>query len=239
MVQKIHFITYGNDIYNDAKKRICEEMANTLWCDTVLSYGPDNLTEKFKGKYKNVLQMKRGAGYWIWKYDILRQQFDKMNDNDIIIYCDAGCTINPLGQQRFNEYIKIVNDNECGNIGFQLPYIEKEYTVKEIFDYMGSPATIISSKQLIGGVLIMRKCKTVLNILQQCFQLINDDSLLITDYYNNFNHDSFFIENRHDQSIMSVVRKQHGTIIIEGEVEGDYENGSMNEYPFWSTRLKN
>ena len=35
----------------------------------------------------------RGGGYWIWKSHIIKK-INEINDNDILIYLDAGCSIN-------------------------------------------------------------------------------------------------------------------------------------------------
>ena len=59
----------------------------------------------------------------------------------------------------------------------------------------------------------MQKCEAVINIFNDCLDKIRKDPLIITDHYNK-NQRQCFKDNRHDQSILSVARKIHGSIII-------------------------
>ena len=95
----IHLISYGDDNYRDAKKRIEMEASSTGWFDSITVYGPEILDNNFKNKFKEVLNHPRGAGYWIWKNYIIKKKLSEINDNDILIYVDAGCSINKKGKK--------------------------------------------------------------------------------------------------------------------------------------------
>ncbi len=43
----------------------------------------------FANRNKNILQRKRGAGYWLWKPYIIYQELYLARDGDIIVYSDA------------------------------------------------------------------------------------------------------------------------------------------------------
>ena len=66
---------------------------------------------------------------------IIKKHLDKINENDILIYVDAGCSINLSGQKRFNDYIKMLNTTNNGCISFQLSHTENMYTIQEIFKH--------------------------------------------------------------------------------------------------------
>jgi len=57
-MQKVHFITYANHVFQNAKDRLCEEAQKTGWFNSI---------KDFTIKYKDILGQNRG-GYWIWKY---------------------------------------------------------------------------------------------------------------------------------------------------------------------------
>ena len=65
MFQKIHFITYGNELYNNSKKRLREESVNSGWFDTTTICGPENLSEEFKHEFSDILKKPR-VGDHIW-----------------------------------------------------------------------------------------------------------------------------------------------------------------------------
>ena len=59
----------------------------------------------------------------------------------------------------------------------------------------------------------MKKSEHLKKILNKCIEIIDKDNKLITDFYNN-NQEPYFKENRHDQSILSLIRKKYNSIII-------------------------
>ena len=56
-----------------------------------------------------------------------------------------------------------------------------------------------------------------------------------------------YIANRHDQSVFSIIRKIHGSILVREEtffegtngVYGGFGQTESLKYPFWATRIKN
>lgn len=241
MTQKIHFITYGNDLYNNSKKRLNTQCINSGWFDTITICGPENLSEEFKSEFNDILRKPRGAGYWIWKFDIIKQQLTKINNNDILIYLDAGCSINTNGKIRFNEYIELLNNSNESIISFQMPHIEKKYTNKELFHHFDMNVNSNNGKsgQFIGGVLIMKNTEKMIKIIDECINVLSKDHLLVTDHYNKIQQCYDFIDNRHDQSILSLVRKKYGSIILTDETWfTPFGNSESLNFPFWATRIK-
>ena len=53
MEKKIHFITYGNGTFEQARKRIIKEAENTKWFHSIKGYGMADLPLAFKNKYHN------------------------------------------------------------------------------------------------------------------------------------------------------------------------------------------
>lgn len=241
MSQKIHLISYGNDKFKNSKQRIYNEAINSKWFDSVNVYGPEILDASFKSKFEHVLKQPRGGGYWIWKSYIIKKKLDEINDNDILIYIDAGCTINTKGKQRFDEYINMLNSSDEGIISFQMPHIEKHYTTKEVFDYfnVGLDSKIANSGQIIGGIRIMKKNNKLINKIALESKTLYDNPLLFTDNYNN-KQAKFFIDHRHEQSIMSVIRKMGNPILLKDETWfNPFGNEESLKYPFWATRKRN
>jgi len=236
----IHLITYADHIFYKAKHRLNKEAISTNWFDTITLYGPEDLDNSFKNKFNNILNQKRGGGYWIWKSYIIKKKLEEINDNDILIYLDAGCTINTNGIKRFNEYIELLNNSDKGIISFQMDHIEKTYTTKEIFKYFNIrlDSDIANNGQINSTVRIMKKNNNLINLINKEYDTLYQNSLLFTDYYNN-NQESYFIDNRHEQSIFSIIRKIYGSIILTDETWFQpFGNKESLNYPFWATRKK-
>jgi hypothetical protein len=238
----IHLISYGDNNYIKAKKRIYEEAKNTGWFNTITLYGPENLSNNFKNKFKNILNKKRGAGYWIWKSYIIKKKLEQINDNDILIYLDAGFTINKKGGKRFREYIEILNKSDEGILSFQNGQTERLYTTKQIFEYfkVDQNSSFATSQQLLGGIRIMKKNNNLINLINKEYNVYSDNQLLITDYYNKNNQEIYFKDNRHDQSVFSIIRKMSKNPIIIKNESYFKKYGSIESlnFPFWETRKK-
>lgn len=246
---KIHFITYGNDKFKKSKERIMEEAKEFGEFNSIRSYGPEDLPSDFVRSYKEILLIGRGGGYWIWRPLIILMALKDIEEDDFLVYLDAGCKLNKYGKIRFKEYIEKLKESEYGIVSFQMSgkvgsgKLEKEnnWTCKEIFNYynIDPNSDIGESGQYLGGILIMRKNKHLIKILEEVIKVLNNDVNLFTDYYKIGQHKEFK-ENRHEQSITSIIRKIHGSVVIDGDETFVLPFGCKEslEYPIWSTRIR-
>ena len=251
--KSIHFITYGNDKFKQAKKRILDEANKFGEFKTIFGYGPENLPEFFYKKYKSLLDNSRGGGYWIWRPMIIHDALQKINDNDFLVYLDAGCSINPKGKKRFNEYIELLDNNEhnYGILSFQMSgntgpgNLEKEkwWTTKQIFDYfkVEPESEIGNTGQYLGGILVMKKNKHLMDYMREYINIILKDPILCSDEFNKTPQHVGFKENRHEQSITSILRKKMGSVVIDGDESfmQPFGEGYSLKYPFWAKRSRN
>ena len=127
----IFFVTYGDKYFEYSKIRICKE-AKKFGFDKVIEFSPADLTTDFINKTTPIIQERKGGGCYLWKPFILNKVFNIMNIDDIVVYLDAGCTINIAGKYRFNEYIKFMDLNK-GVFSFHLPG-KKEANYTSILD---------------------------------------------------------------------------------------------------------
>ena len=77
-------------------------------------------------------------------------------------------------------------------------------------------SSTFNSGQLIGTIIIIKKCEHSLKVFKEILE-ISENYNLINDSQSNLKNHPDFIENRHDQSISSIIRKKHGTEIMEDE----------------------
>ena len=146
-----------------------------------------------------------------------------MNEGDILHYADVGCHINTTGYKKFNEYIKILNKDNKGILAFQYYPLknknrmefpkrqEYKYTKADLLNFFGflKNKKIIESNQFWAGSFFMKKnsfttsfLENWLNIFEKNYELVDDSPSKITNHKD-------FIENRHDQSIFSLLCKKN------------------------------
>ncbi len=238
--QRIIFYTYGDSKkYEISKKHLIYLAKKSEVFDELYSFSNKDVPNKHLMPFNYLLNEKRGGGYWIWKYLLLEKLIINTKENDLIVYCDSGSSLNYHAKDRLLDYFDLINYSEFGNFRIESKknHIEKYWTTNEIFKYFDvlNNKSITDSPQLLGGYLIFKNCEHTRDLLNIFFQLIKKDWKLMTDEYNSIQK-NYFIENRHDQSIWSVMSKKYGSVIIKNETY--FENGSKEQfnYPFLSVR---
>ena len=249
---KIHFITYGSEFpinFKYALERIKKEAVTSKWFDKITIYTSEKLNKKFKMKYGDILKKPRGGGYFIWKIQIIKQELELIKENDIIVYLDAGSSINKYGKSRFDQYIKMLNNSPYGFLAF-VTNGGRSFMTQELIDYFNKDEFIIDSSLLekdnyIGTHLIIQKNEHSRLIINEYEKLLNYDKYLITDKYNQINKKLYlsFKDYRHEQSILSLLFKLYDCVhVTDPHYFGNRENGLNNpeskKYPFLALRQR-
>ena len=103
MANKIHFITYG-DSKNINSKHIVGLARYSNFFDSCNSFSKKDLDYDFVNKYKEILNQKRGGGFYLGNQELFLI-FKKINDNDILVYTDSG-SFNYLAKKGFLNILK-------------------------------------------------------------------------------------------------------------------------------------
>jgi hypothetical protein len=234
--QNIFGISYASRKFANRCEIITSQATASEMFDTFKCYREPDIDEDFIKTHSKIWSNSRGGGWWIWKPYIIYKKLLEMTDNDILVYIDSGCTINITdnSKQRFDKYIEMVNSHDQGFLRFKLTHPEKNFTNKYTIDYFSKKFDVnmepfINTTQFIGGILIMKKTKFVMDFYENVMAILNDDELLFTDKYN------VKEGHRHDQSIQSLLYKvMGGTLFLNDETFGKSPN-----VPFWATRTTN
>lgn len=243
MQHKIIFFTYGNgQNFKYSRYHLKNLAINSEIFHKTYSFKFNDIDRNFRTKYKYIFDMERGNGYWIWKVYFLKELLSQISNNDLIVYMDAGSIFNNRGRKRFFEYVDMLTASEFNNFRIKSlnGHIEKFYTVKETFDYFNidQNSTYGNSLQFEAGHLIFKKDKKINQYIAEFFKAIDNDNDLITDRYNH-NQEPYFIENRHDQSLLSILSKIYGCVSIDNETDFRENREIQYDYPFLALRRKN
>jgi len=235
---KKHLVTYGDSKYTGMKEFFKKLALASSFFDHIHVFSDLDLDPVF---YKNIyepIKSCRGGGYWIWKPYFIKKIMDLIDEDDVLIYCDAGSTINGKGVKRFDEYMEMASSSATGTVDFNLYlYWEYEYTKQEVFNYFNASEEIINSNQLFAGILILRKCAHTVRLVDKWYEVAVKHPFLFTDEKIIPQHPGF-IDHRHDQSIFSIIRKTYGTNLIEDETYFDDFAIGGRDYPLWATQIK-
>jgi len=188
----------------------------------------------------------RGYGHWLWKPYLIQRTLATLQDEDILVYLDAGCTINLDGAARLAEYLAMVRTNPFGLLAFQLKgCTERQYTKRAVLDAMGLPDHRRDTDQYLGGILLMRRTSHTLQFVRNWFEMGTAFSYGWIDDGRGPDEDPRFRDHRHDQSLYSVLIKTYAanpdappvcTLPDETYFFPDWNTGRA--YPFWATRIR-
>lgn len=233
IAKRVIFLTYGNHVYDGAKARIMREAQTMHLFSDLHAFGPSDLAQAFLNTHRSTLQVQRGAGLWCWKPQICLQVLETVPDGTILFYCDAGCTLNMNGRQRFLEYLKAVTENDAGILAFQMEHAEHTWTKQDLLSYLHADH-LRETGQLVGGIFFVRKCDKSIQVLRQWRNIMAMTSLVDDSTSKEANHSSFK-ENRHDQSVWSLLVKSTPGVTI---ISPDETYPFHNHLPIWATRKR-
>jgi len=221
---KLTFLTFGgpSDNYHKRVKELTSQANTFNLFDNIIGYTEKDLKndKNFWNRHGNFLENnKRGYGYWLWKSYIILKTLNNINENDIILYCDAGCHLKLNNKYKLLEYIDILNKSQYGIMSFQMNYIEKHWNKGDVLKYFNDNyqnidiEKIKNSGQNHATFMLIKKNKHSVILINKWYELCSnyhfiDDSLSIEK------NDIFFIDHRHDQSIFSLLVKVYGSEII-------------------------
>lgn len=235
---KAHFLSFaaGDQKYYKCLVNLCEQAKQFNLFSTIRGITDETLKKNtdFWNKHGEFIEdcnnkKLRGFGVWLWKPYIVKQQLEEMEENDILVYADAGCMLNIRGRQRLIEYFKIITESKYGSIGFkhnnewvprspQEGHIERVWTKGCVFDHFNARThEIANTSQLVGGTFILRKCEHVMKMVNLWYETCCNYELLLDEPYSMSSFPDFR-EHRHDQSIFSIIRKIHGSTTLDNEV---------------------
>lgn len=203
-------ISYGDERFSQSLKYNLKTAKKYGKADFVIAYGPNDIDKSFKEKNKEIMSAKKGAGYWLWKPYIISKALEKCSYGDCLVYSDSGT----FYMNDINSYIEIMKkNNESIYIG-EVNFLEKEYSKRDAFVYIGvDKLGYENTKQLDASFIMIIKTKKTENIIREWLHFCCDKRI-ISDDDNQCKLDNYegFIENRYDQTVLSLVLKKNNVI---------------------------
>jgi len=225
-------ITFGtDDLYKNQKIRFKKQATDIDFFDNIIIEDEKTIKPLLKEHENFIINNKKGYGYWIWKPIIIKNQLEKMSENDILFYLDCGSSI-INNNDKLNEYINILKDKEIivfNNTDYKI----KSYIKTNVINEFNITDDILETYQIEGGCIILKNSKKTKEFIDEWIKyMIKDNYQLLNDDLLTLSQNKEFIQNRHDQSILTVLARQKDYIYINNGLEELYSNG-----PFLHTRL--
>lgn len=198
---KIKAISYGDENYSMSLKVNLISAKLFGQVDEIEAFSPNDLSEEFISENKEILGLKRGAGYWIWKPYIMLKALESIKENDYLIYTDAGMIY-------VSSVFKLINqiEKDGQDIFLTSGFVpNKEWCKRDTFVLMECDTEEAKNKvQISGGYILIKKNKKNIDFLNEWLKY-NCVKEIITDMPNTCGlpNDGNFHEHRHDQAVLT------------------------------------
>lgn len=212
-----HFITFATPTgpYIKDAANLCASATTVARFDTALIGNMSVLDPAFKTQHAHILRHARGAGYWLWKPYVILKRLAELSDGDVLCYCDSS--------YRFLSDARIIADawlsdgdigachNKPNDSAWQ-EHTDRKYTKCDAFALMNVPPgaereRIKSTPQAWAGFVLLRKSATSVAFVREWLHHAQNAQIITDSRSITAQEDPQFIDNRHDQSIYSILLK--------------------------------
>ena len=199
--------------YADEKFRPWQQLqtytAYHFGADKVREYSPKDIPADFYEKNKLILDQPRGAGYWIWKPLIIKDALSNVDEGDYVFYADSGA----FYIHDIHALIDAMENAKTNVMGFDgySEYIERIWSKRDAFILMDcDEEKYANTRQYGAGFILLKKSSDSVSLIDEFLYYVQDPRI-VTDMPNQLGKENYpgFKENRHDQTVFSLLMKKH------------------------------
>lgn len=200
------FITYGNQAYANSTLRLKKMAEGTGQFDEIIVYTEKDLPDFIIDH--ELMSYKKGGGYWLWKPYIIKKTLEECGENDIVIYSDAGNEVYNNDQQ-WNRLWSILKKHPA--VFFKHGAHMENWARNNLIHFFQNKGlkTIDKEYQLLASFALFTK--QALAIVNEWLDIMVTYPEFVKDVPNEQKEGEKkgFIENRHDQAVLSCVVYEH------------------------------
>lgn len=239
MTSRIYFCTFADSSCMPSLKRIKRQARKMGVFEDIYVFTEKNIPNYAIKRVQDIINItgtKRGYGYWSWKPALIKDALLRINDNDVLLYCDAGCNLNVKGKEKLSFYIEKAIENDIVATRLLSQYTDYAWTKMDTIEHFKDKIVYNGNKdpleaaQLQGGTIFLKKNSYTLGLIDEWDKLMNIENI---HYYDDTpsitpNHPTFH-ENRHDQSLFSLLLKSYHYYAISEENFHSYNEDGWKE----------
>lgn len=246
----INLLTFGDRTHFAPALQRCARQAaeiNRCYNDTVFQgvyCVDDSHLEGFSDFWLDhaelILKSPRGYGYWLWKPFLIRQLMNRLEEDAIIFYMDAGCELNHQGIKRMAEYHDYAVT--YGGLVFTLKHqVEVHYTKMDTYKRVtGDVVYNETDRQILATALLVKNTPLNRVFIDEWYTICCENRYhYLDDTVSHLKNHELFKEHRHDQSIFSLLVKKYNLFYrLQDETYWGPDRWDTvgQDYPLWAKR---
>lgn len=205
------FLTFGDGGENfvAARNRIAAEARHTGQFDEVLAYSWADVAQA-EVKESPLRKYKRGCGYWIWKPEIIYSTLSRMQDGDILVFCDAGDVLFDAPRQ-WRKFFDILDRHEI--VCKRISSCNLHMCRKEMLETFGASSGICGRLcfQFESGTIFVKRTDFTLEFMKAWMQTMIKHPEIIPDVVSEGEYENqlpSFVANRYEQSVLTLLMQK-------------------------------
>ena len=173
------FMTYGDERFKKSRERLAKEAKQLGIFDECVIETKDSLKRiNVTPGLKVVMNKKRGGGYWTWKPLLIYENLKKLEDGDILVYADAGCSIKESSKRDMIRYVNATSRSNSGILATLMKKVpdirfwkgsfvhdESAWTKGDIFAYFNAHH-LKDTQQYESSRIFIRKCPHSMKLIK-------------------------------------------------------------------------
>lgn len=208
----IYVINFADEKYKVTQKYNVDS-AYRHGADVVYAFGPDDIEEEFREKNREILAAPKGRGYWAWKPYFINKILEECKEDDWIIYSDSGLYFN----RNIPRYIERYIEKNQYFVVRETKFLEKQFTKEDVFYALEcEDDKYRNTRQLAATVIVLKNCAESRRLIAE-YLTFSQNEMLISDDAVKQNCEEY-VENRHDQSILSLLCKKRGGVSVDNNL---------------------
>lgn len=200
---------YADKTFADAQRYNSYTAKRFGKVDQIIEYGPEKIDSDFVKKNEEcfVVGNSQIGKYGLWRPLILEDAYSKIQMDDYLIYADSGTYF-------VNDVHYLTNFMEVHQLNvlvFSIPFVEKDWTKRDVFIQLDADQEfVVNSNQRMSTCFVIRKSCEGNELIEQYKKIAIEHPELFTDQDNMLGKENYsgFIQNRHNQSVLSVLTKK-------------------------------
>lgn len=147
---------------------------------------------------------RRGFGFWTWKPYVVRRLLGEIPAGDILVYCDAGCSLNVEGVPRLDTYASLAAGHPSQVLAFTLDQTVGAWTKRATLLAAAAPDEVRARPMVSATALVVRSSAVAADLVREWERRMGDLTIVDDSPSPGGEHPEFKAH-RHDQSVFSLL----------------------------------
>jgi hypothetical protein len=192
-------VSFATTSWSGTRQRFEREAANMKVFDRLQLYD-----EHSSSIHVNEPESK-GYGFYAWKPQAILEASKTLQNGDIIVWADIGCSFNASARKRMLEYFDIARRDKV--LLFKTCHKEEHYTKRDLLGSLECDASFMNTTQIAATAFVISLCDETRGLLQECatacsvLSNVNETVSVLSPHLR---------QHRHDQSVFSLLCKKRG-----------------------------